>query len=99
MRCSEPGGSVEVAIDASWRRVAELLSLGGMTRMKITRYKVRLGLGLLFTVFGLLMAVSSFIGAITRHKSHGWNNIIQVGVVGVLLVVTGVGLCYDKDAA
>src|ERR1051325_3006158 len=31
MRCSEPGGSVVVGIDASWRRVAELESLGHTT--------------------------------------------------------------------
>ena len=43
MRCSELGGTVVVAIDASWRRVAELGSLGGITRMKFSRPSSVLG--------------------------------------------------------
>ena len=67
-------------------------------RMKVTRYKFRLVLGLLFTLFGLAFTVASiyeFLGP----RPHGLGNFYEFVTVGPLLLLTGVGFCFDKDNA
>ena len=67
--------------------------------MKITRFKSRLALGSVFALSGLVLVGSAVIASFEAHKSHGWGNIIQQGVMGVALLIVGVGLCFDKEPA
>jgi len=66
--------------------------------MKVTRYKFKLGLGLLFAVFGLGFTVASiyeFLGT----RPHGLGNFYEFVTVGPLLLLAGLGFCFDKDDA
>ena len=67
--------------------------------MKLTRFKSKLSLGIVFAVFGLLMFSGSVWSAWAQSKPHGWDNIIEEGLVGFGLLVVGIGLCCDKDTA
>jgi len=97
-RCSErePADSLRDKFNVSggWLRSLTLC----VKRMKVTRYKFKLGLGLLFAVFGLGFTVASiyeFLGT----RPHGLGNFYEFVTVGPLLLLAGLGFCFDKDDA
>ena len=63
--------------------------------MRLTRYKFRLGLGLLFGAFGLFFTVLS-IFEFFGPRPRGLSRFYEFVAVGPLLLLTGVGFCFDK---
>ena len=66
--------------------------------MKLTRYKFRLGLGLFFMALGVVFIVAS-ICEFFDSRPHGPLRFYEFIAVGPLLLLSGFGCCYDKDAA
>src|SRR5262245_17646556 len=77
MRCSEPGGSVAVAIVASLRRVAELGSLGGMKLSRQSLSSALVALAAAMVLLGTLYFASRRPG-----YSHISNTISELGETG-----------------
>ena len=66
--------------------------------MRLTHYKFRLGLGLFFTALGvafIAVSVREFAGP----RPHGLLRFYECIAVGPLLLLGGIGCCFDKDAA
>ena len=72
--------------------------LGGSAHeMKLTRYKFGLGLGFVFATLGLVFTVAAgfeFFGP----RAHGLGHFYEFIAVGPLLLLVGLGCCFDKDA-
>ena len=66
--------------------------------MRLTRYKFRLGLGLLFATLGVAFVAAS-IHEFTGPRPHGLLRFYEFIAVGPLLLLAGVGCCLDKNAA
>jgi hypothetical protein len=66
--------------------------------MKLTHYKFRLGLGLLFAALGLTLTIAA-IGELVGARPHGLGHFYEVVFVGPMLFIAGVGCCFDKNDA
>lgn len=67
--------------------------------MKITRRKVLFSIGLIVAGFGLLLVVGSTFEILQPSARHGYGSSIPVGLLGLMLIATGVSLCCEKNAA
>jgi hypothetical protein len=66
--------------------------------MKLTRYKFRFCLGVLFAASGLFFtaaAIHEFVGS----RPHGLLRFYEFLLTGPLLFLSGVGCCFDKKDA
>jgi hypothetical protein len=66
--------------------------------MKLTRFKFRLGLGLLFAALGIVFIVAS-IFELVGPRAHGLLRFYEFVAIGPLLFLSGAACCYDKDDA
>jgi hypothetical protein len=82
----------------AWLLIGALLCFLPEFRLRLTRYKVTLVLGLLMTVAGLLFTVAA-ISVLFGSRPHGLLPFYEFIGVGPLLLTTGVLICvYPNDA-
>ena len=66
--------------------------------MKITRRKVVFTVGLIVAGLGLVMVVGSLFEFLQPSLRHGYGSSIPMGLLGLVLLATGVSLCYEGNA-
>jgi hypothetical protein len=67
--------------------------------MRITRRKVLFTVGLIMAGFGLFLVVGSTYEFLHPSARHGYGSSIPVGLLGLVLLATGVSLCCERNAA
>ena len=66
--------------------------------MKLTRHKFGLGLGLFFAAVGVVFIIAA-IHELVGNRPHGWEHFHEFGIVGPMLLLVGIGFCFEKRSS
>jgi hypothetical protein len=64
--------------------------------MKLVKRRFRLVLGILFAALGAFLFVGSLIAAMIVQTNR-WAAMEEFGVEGVLIIIAGTAMCFEKD--